>query len=120
MSDCDHHDCPAGLCHRDPPARYSTCYATLKQQGREFVEVHNLDNAKLYACNVNDKSFRVGVMSPGGIEVSFIIKQPKVLRKFCEQLLQLLPKESPAESRVPRRTECGYCGRPQHPGPCDR
>lgn len=93
MSDCNHPDCPAGLCHRDPPPRYSTCYDALKQQGREFVELHNQENAKLYICNVNDKSFRMGLLSPGGIEISFVIKQPKVLRKFFEQALRLLPEE---------------------------
>lgn len=98
MSDCNHRDCPVGLCQRETqlretPLRYATHYDTLKRKGREFVEVHSHDNAKLYICDLNDKSFRVGVLSPGGIEVSFVIKQPKVLRKFFEQALRLLPEE---------------------------
>ncbi len=69
-------------------------YDTLKKRGIEFVEVHNHDNIKLYVCNLNDNSFRVGIvwsdLNVG--ETSFVIKQPRVLRKFCEQVLRLLPE----------------------------
>ncbi len=69
-----------------------TPYESFKRRGAEFVEIHNHQNVKLYVCNINDKSFRVGIVNPSGGEMSFVIKQPRVLRKFCEQVLRLLPE----------------------------
>lgn len=45
---------------------------------------------RLYVVRMTGKAIRIGIITPKGAETSFVIRDYRIVERFCEDVIQLL------------------------------